>query len=321
MNLSISSLKTSLLSILLFINNSLLLAGTTGDYELPQSSHSYVFPILLKAIKKIVSNQKELLSPLELEIETILEKNGVSRQFLSKVDQKFSSSQKNNLANVIPEDEIEDPLSLLSPPPYTPISNIENKIALHLYRFDVVNPSDDLLGDNIYLYFIVTDGIIATGRVTDTYQGFRKESSFFLSEDDRVLYPIGSKIGMVPKNDLILDFGVVESDGDDIKELQNISKSIIEITSLIYSVAHLDPLKLIYKLRQEIKNLSSALLVLNNDDKLYVGTLHFRKEFIDRSLNANPNENLVEFTHNISGKEFLGKWAYRLNFRLIKDPK
>ncbi|MBF0208574.1 MAG: hypothetical protein HQK53_16990 [Oligoflexia bacterium] len=190
------------------------------------------------------------------------------------------------------------------------------KIGIHIYRFDVINAEDDFSGDDIYCYFFVTDGVVPTGGVTSIYKGYRRNTSFFFSVPNRLLYPPKGNEGIIPHNHLIIDYGIVESDGDEIEDMQKISAAIIDLASVVY--AKKGPMHglSVAQLRKEVKNLADALLKLNKDDKLVTDSLYYKpQDFI--SLFADGGS-VYEFTKIHKGKHLLSEWEYRINFRILR---
>ncbi len=189
------------------------------------------------------------------------------------------------------------------------------EIAVHAFKFNVKEASDNWFRDDIYAYFFVTDGLIPTGKVTSIYKGLSDGQSFFFNEIDRTIYPVVGLPAKRPEGHLIIDYGIIESDGDDIKELQKLSAIIIDIALAVY--ASYDPQngQILINLRKEVTALAEMLLGLNNDDRLVTSTLAFKSSEIEEMLR---NESYVELTKKHHSKADFNSWEYHLFFRLIR---
>jgi hypothetical protein len=208
------------------------------------------------------------------------------------------------------------------------IDNLDNKnyenssdlimpsISIHAFKIDVVNPVDDVTGDNIYGFFFVTDGHIPTGRVTSIYKGLRGGGSFYLNQIDRLVYPIlANQYTSIPKGKIIIDYGLVESDTADIEGLQSLTEAIMELAILAYGPIELMSPKIIKLLRSEVKLLTKALLNLENDDRVVMNTKFLDIEDFHEIFKDGPYK---EITENYKGKHLLSKWEYNLHFRYFK---
>lgn len=188
-------------------------------------------------------------------------------------------------------------------------------LALHAARLDVIKTSDDVFRDDIYCYFLVTDGTIPTGHVSQIYRGLSPGESFHFTAVDRVLFPLG-RASAIPRGPLVIDYGIVESDGDDVSELQRLTGLVSELALAVYAV--MDPVQALQwgSLRQEIVALTQALVSLNHDDRLASGTIVLEAEEIERVLGG---ETIAEIQRVHQNNHFFHKWRYRLVWRLIKD--
>lgn len=198
-------------------------------------------------------------------------------------------------------------------------SRINNnaKIALHALKMDVVKTSDDFFKDDIYVYFFITDGVIPTGKVTSTYKGLSAGQSFFFTQEDRKVFPLVDKLmSKSPSRHLIIDYGIIESDGDDIKELQKISDVIIDLAIAVYSTYKPESSKVLINLRKEVKALSQLLLSLNHDDRMATGTVAFNNDELAQMLG---NRSYIEIKKEHFLNERFNNWEYNLYFRILKD--
>lgn len=190
------------------------------------------------------------------------------------------------------------------------------EVAVHAYKLSVIEESDDWLNDDIYAYFFITDGVIPTGKVTSIYKGLDEGESFFFNQVDRSIFPLTGVFAKKPHHHLIIDYGIIESDGDDVKELQKLSTLIIDLALAVYSSYEPQTARVLLNLRKEVKALSEMLLSLNHDDRLATGTIGFRAEEIASLL---KDQTYVELSRNHHGKGEFNHWEYVLYFRLIKN--
>lgn len=189
------------------------------------------------------------------------------------------------------------------------------EMAAHAFRFKVNRGSDVFFKDDIYAYFFVTDGVIPTGKVTSIYKGLSSGQSFFFNEIDRAIFPLVGVPAKRPENHLIIDYGIIESDGDDIKEMQKLSSIIIDIAIAVYSTYDPQNAQILVNLRKEIKALADMLLTLNNDDRMAEGTIAWKAKELEELL---KDESYVEITKHHHSKAELNKFDYELSFRLLR---
>lgn len=190
-------------------------------------------------------------------------------------------------------------------------------ISLQVVRMDVLKNSDDWMRDDIYCYFFLTDGAIPIGRVSQTYQGLTEGESFHFIPEDRVLYPMGGGVRS-PKGQLIVDYGIIESDGDDIKKLHRLTEVIAELVIGVYSVLNPEEAAQWSSLREEIVALSKAIVSLDHDDRLATGTI-ILDEIGIRGVLGDRDFGEIQKIHQ--NNHFFNKWRYRLIWRLIKEEQ
>ena len=154
--------------------------------------------------------------------------------------------------------------------------------------------------------------MIPVGRVTSIYKGLSTGQSFFFNHEDRVLFPQGIPAKR-PDAHLIVDFGLIESDGDDIKEMQKLTSIIIDIAIAVYSTHNPQAGQVIANLRKEVKALADLLLGLNNDDRLVADSFAFTTAEITELLSE---RSYLELTKNY--KDEKGKWEYEISFRMLR---
>lgn len=189
------------------------------------------------------------------------------------------------------------------------------EMAVHAFKMKVVEESDDWLKDDIYAYFFVTDGVVPTGKVTSIYKGLSQGDSFFFNEIDRAIYPLIGVPAKRPEGHLIIDYGIIESDQDDIKDMQKLSAIIIDLAIGVYASQDPQNSTILINLRKEIKALTELLLSLNRDDRQATGTVAFKAEELADILRTNT---YVEFKKTHRNNHTLNTWEYELHFRLLR---
>ncbi len=189
------------------------------------------------------------------------------------------------------------------------------ELALHAFGFDIIEESDDFFNDDIYCYFFVTYGVIPTGKVTSIYKGVDEGEAFFFNEVDRAIFPLLGVPAKAPDNHLIVDYGIIESDGDDIKKLQKLSGIIIDIAIVVYSSVDPENARVLANLRKEVKALADLLLAMNNDDRLVTGTFGYTTTELSEILR---DQTYVEFKKTHKKESRFDNWEYHLRFRLIR---
>lgn len=189
------------------------------------------------------------------------------------------------------------------------------ELALHAFGFDVVEESDDFFNDDIYCYFFVTDGVIPTGKITSIYKGVDEGETFFFNEVDRAIYPLIGLPAKSPDNHLIIDYGIIESDGDDIKNLQKLSSIIIDIAIAVYTQVDPQNAQVLANLRKEVKALADLLLSMNNDDRIANGSFGYTNAELTEIM---KDRTYVEFKKIHKKESQFDDWEYHLRFRLIR---
>jgi hypothetical protein len=272
---------------------------------------SKVIPVFLDAVKIYLQTDESfqkssLLKPEVRKIIQILDAKKISKAKLSEY--LIASSQKSNWP--LPADDEFDRWEK-SDVPHSEVP----EVALQAFKFDVVEESDDWFNDDIYLYFFVTDGVIPTGKVTGIYKGLDEGQSFFLNEVDRAIFPLMGIPAKRPDNHLIVDYGIVESDGDDIKELQKLSSVLVDIAIAVYTSIDPQNSTVIINLRKEIKALADLLLSLNHDDRLVTGSFGYKAADLTTMFGT---ETYVEFDRTHKKSSNFDSWEYIVHFRLLR---
>jgi hypothetical protein len=257
--------------------------------ETPDLVHTLVLKPKTLAIIKIFERKKISPSTLESYLPALLDK----KDFPLPLDDKFDGWIKNRKTESVKVPQL----------------------ALHAFGFDVIEESDDFFNDDIYCYFFVTDGVIPTGKVTSIYKGVDEGEAFFFNEVDRAIYPLLGVPAKAPDNHLIVDYGIIESDGDDIKELQKLSSIIIGIAIVVYSSIDPENGRVLANLRKEVKALADLLLAMNNDDRLATGTFGYTTTELSEILRE---QTYVEFKKSHKKESQFDNWEYHLKFRLLR---
>lgn len=270
---------------------------------------SIVVDSFLKAVETYQSaNGLYPLSPEIQKLHGLFELRGIDKEFLNS----FIGSNQVYLAE---SDKVDKFLKESSAGQETLSSEVP-KVSIHVAKIDVIVNSDPIAKDNLYGYFFVTDGVVPTGKVTSIYKGLSSNESFFFNEFDRVVYPVNGIRSKVPDNHLIVDYGLIESDGDDIEDMKKLTDIIIDIAIIVYSTQ--DPVggSALGKLRKEIKALTHLVLERNHDDRLFTGTITMTAQEIAEKMNESSILN-IKRTHYSA--ELFNTWRYNLHFRLLRD--
>jgi hypothetical protein len=187
-------------------------------------------------------------------------------------------------------------------------------VALHAFRIDVVEDYDDVMNDDIYSYFVITHDDIMWGKVTSIYKGVDEGQSFFLSAEDRGLFgPTGEKI--VPKNYTIVDYGIIESDGDDIAQLHKISDAIVDLALAALTIYNPQAGASAMQARAETQNLLKLVISLDDDDRLVTDSLRFNPEMMATMLSGSA---VHEFGKLHEYSDLFTAYSYRINFRMLR---
>jgi hypothetical protein len=197
------------------------------------------------------------------------------------------------------------------------LNTVSEPLALHAFRLDVIEDYDDIMNDDVYGYFIVTHDDLLWGKVTSIYRNMDEGTSVFLSPEDRGLFgPKGDKL--IAGNHLIIDFGLIESDGEDIRYLQRVSDAIVDLAIVAVTVYNPEAGIAAAQAREETKNLLRLVVELDDDDRLVTDTLRFTSNSLMSMLNDQGSGSLVEFDRLYDRETTFTHFTYRLNFRLFK---
>lgn len=310
-----------------------------GNQAFAKREMSQALPLTLEAIKIVLHPELEDQRPRLFDkgnrlgqMVTLLKNQKIKPQYLGKILQKWEHPEKglDETRFLLREDNEGDELIRanhlrdLGPISFEKSTNetlTMPRMALHAYEFEMIDENNDFLKDDIYFYFYTTDGAVTTGRVTDIYKGISQGQSFFLSAKDRVLFPTNEIGYATPYKHLIIDYSIIESDGDDIEDMQKISRVIIPLATAAYGLYTGDMATVLtsaasVSLRKEVGKLSDSLIALNNDNRLVNESLLYTPK---KLYNTFADEDIIEFSKTYGGTTSWHYWRYKLNFRMFKD--
>ena len=261
----------------------------------PQSGLSKLAPIVLNQLNAFTQpgNSQYYSSSL------ILEKSFISKNFLKglKIDVKAQiplerdRSSSNHSSTIFLDPSL-------------------HSITLDMYMLTVFNAEDDLFGDDIYIYSITSDGPIPRAKTTSIYKNLASGDSTLLSPEDRRLFPLVD-IHLIPQNDLIVDYTLIESDGDDTEELKKLIDVLFPLVLAAYQSLKTTNPNIILSLHQELKAIAKYLLELNNDDRHFTKTLYISNSDLLQLVDIRHKV----YIHRKHGHHWGSKWDYQLKFR------
>jgi hypothetical protein len=271
------------------------------------NTFSILIPLFLQALPFVNQNPILVLKPELQAVVRVLENSNLSSSYL----QKFSSLKDLNKDWPLPpDDKFDEWIKSTSPN----ISEINLPVSLQVSKLYVKEESDDFFNDDLYLYFFVTDGLIPYGKVTTLYKNIDEGESFFFNVSDRLLFPLtgGAKS---PTQHLIVDYGIVESDGDDIKDLQKLSNIIVDLAMAAYGAMNPQSTQVLVPLRKEVIALATLLISFQNDDRLVTSSFGFTTQEIDSLMTP---VTVYEFKRKHKKKSRFDSWEYELMFRFLR---
>jgi hypothetical protein len=242
-----------------------------------------------------------------------LQKRGVSREFLrkrfAKAAAKKTSQDPFAKYRTINVETVEN----TNPMPF--VAAKEMKSAIHAVKLSVTEDYDDFNNDNVYLYYITTSDDIVWGKVTDVYKNLDEGTEVFMNAEDRGVYgPTGQKLAF-PTNHVIVDFGLIESDGDDITQLKKVSDAIVDLALVALAVYQPGAGAAALQARAEVNNLLHLIIELNSDDRLVTDSVYFTPNSMAEKLN---NTTYFEFDRVYEKATWWTRFKYAMKFRLIK---
>ena len=270
------------------------------------SATSFLIPLFLESLSYVGHGSAYVLKPELQAVVKVLEDSQLSQPFLAKFEELKTQKKSWSLPK---NDQYDEWLNKQFVPtaPSVPVT-------LHMVSLFVKEESDDFFNDNVYLYFFVTDGLIPYGKVSSLYQNINEGEGIFFNALDRLVFPLtdGAKS---PSQHLIVDYGIVESDGDDIKDLQKLSSIIIDLALAVYGATQPQSTQVLNPLRKEVLALASLLISFQNDDRLVESSFGLSTQEIDTLLSP---ASIYEFKRKHKKKSRFDSWEYELMFRFLR---
>jgi hypothetical protein len=250
-----------------------------------------------------VTSTSGMASPDVVALLSIFEKNHIEPVDLQHLD------AKNELVKLAPVDVFDL---------WADSNSTERSVPLlfQASKLQVIDPSDDVLKDNIYTYFFVTESVTTTAKVTGIYKGIGRNQGFSFNLLDRQIFPLSLNRPQRVSQHLIIDYGIVESDGDDIKKLQKLSAAILDLAVTVYSLRYPEQSGAWANLRREVKTLSEYLLELDDDDRLVNSSFGFKAHELNDKL---KHTTVWEFERKHKNSSWFNRWEYRIRFRVLKE--
>jgi hypothetical protein len=187
-------------------------------------------------------------------------------------------------------------------------------VALHAYRLDVLEDYDDASNDDVYAYYITTHDDMLWGRVTDVYSNLDEGDSAFFSVADRSVFgPHGQKLR--PRHHTIVDFGLVESDAEDIAQLQRLTDAVIDLATVALSATDATAGASAARARAETQNLLRLIIEMDEDDRLVTDTLRFTPASMMEALGTSST---MEFRRRYGRSTPWTHFDYRVHWRMIR---
>ncbi|MFC2075408.1 hypothetical protein ACFLRA_03970, partial [Bdellovibrionota bacterium] len=116
------------------------------------------------------------------------------------------------------------------------------------------------------------------------------------------------------ENHLLVDFGIVESDGADIERLKKLSDVIIELASKALLATYPEYGIIAEQLRGEVQNLMHLVIEMDGDDRLAVDTIALTRDGVSSLLGWRSWE---EFTRTYERETFWIHHTYKIYFRVL----
>jgi hypothetical protein len=260
--------------------------------------HLILFVLLTLSIN-VHANEKSYLYPKFKELfESYIENSGengtyhAATQLLS--DQKIKRSLISRLLKKFKKKEI-----LLEAKENIPKFQFQFQIRFDLLSLHVKEEFDDFFNDNIFVYMYITIDQYTFSKVTKIYKGLDEGDRIFFDSIDRAIYPYAGITG----NSLVIDYGVVESDHEDISELKKLSAIIVDLAyKLATGNTSID-------IRREVKAFAGFLFSLDLSDKLAIRSIMLTPSMI----NSLP----YVFNQRLKGNRNFSDWEYILSFRAL----
>lgn len=242
-----------------------------------------------------------LVPMIKKELEFVCRGNKPNTKLSYKISRLNLSTKR--CANIFNQSEIRHQRQKLT------IKGSTQALHLHLPRLHVIEEEDDFFNDDLYMWFVITRDGIPTVKVTKIYKGLDEGQTLIFDHEDRI-------ISNLPfYQHMIVDFGVVESDGDDIREMQRLSRSALDL--VVIAMGQLDPQlrsQVSVELKEEVAKVMELLLGLDHDDRLVTGSMLI--DFRD-TWQVWQNNGILERPQEFQGSHLGSDFKYRLTWRFL----
>lgn len=213
--------------------------------------------------------------------------------YLKKTKTSFLINKNINISNLCKKKFQKSSISELK---------VKHQSQIQLNKLLVLEDYDDFFNDDLYIYFIIQVGKISKVHVTQIYRNVDEGDSFFFLPIDRELLNIDSGIS----RNYIIDYGIVESDGEDLTQLVKISSEVIQL----FSYALKKPVgEVVRKLKHEIKLFLATLASLKRDTRLSLDSIRFK---------AVQHSKIEQFNRHHKGEKNFSEYEYLVNFRVLE---
>jgi hypothetical protein len=312
------------------ISSSLTLESTADGTHLSQ-----LMPSVHRVLQSLTQTHKNFsLSSREQKMAELIQQADIHPEYLKKIERyltSFVSTPKHLLSPSVrhpfylPQENAIDHIlknlaitkAFKNPNAAAPVTSLP-KMSVHGYRIDVIEEDDDWSGDDLYVYTFVTDGVVPTGKVSKIYRRLHAGDSFFLDEVDRVLYPVAGILSAIPQNHLIIDYGIVESEGRDIEDMRKLTEIISHIAVAYFTATQPAVGAILSQLRQEVVHLANLVNSLDVDDRLVTNSLYFSGQNL---VSLFQDQSFSETKINHKGKNGWSRWEYNIHFRFLQDQR
>lgn len=278
--------------------------------QVAMAETSKLIPTFVEAAKIYVAGKptdsNQVLKPEVFAVVELLGKRNLDFKLLEEVISRASKKSW-----ILPDDnEFE---KFLDKSKHILIKGDVPEVSFQATRIDVHKKADMFFNDDVYAYFFVTEGDIPLGRVTSIYKGLSSGESFFLNESDRPLYPLTVGNFKRPGQYLVIDYGVIESGGNEIKKMQLLTGMISDIALAVYQSPHSMGAM---NLRLEMKALADVLLTLYNSDRLFTGSTFYTQSDLAEMLKKDSS---VEISNRHTKTTGLTTYDYEFHLRLMRN--
>jgi hypothetical protein len=252
------------------------------------------------------------------------EKRGVSKTFvenrLRKLHQKITSNKSHKHTTLWQQQFLQDFVELKDQPsirmPHTRQTLKRQKnlagMSVQAAKLEVIDEYDDLMNDDIYMHFVISYQDMVWGKVTGLYRNLNQGDLVIFAPEDRHLFGPDEKF-ISPESDITIDFGITESDNEDIAELQQLSDTIVALVYEALRTYYPQTSSLLDRIRDETQNLLRMLISMNEDDRLVTDSITLK--ISDLALMS--REPMHHITRAYEEQTFWTRFNYRTQFRVL----